>query len=249
MIAELSPGTSPWRDGIPGLVDPRFEPDGTAEQYRNTPERHRLQERLIAARLADSQPDPEDPDAVLTMGGPGSGKTTVLEVLGVCQDDVVRINSDEFKADLVEYTVAVAARDRLASSRVHQESALLAERTRDEAIRSRRDFCYDGTLSETQATLDLVDQLQRDGYDVTVVATAIPFQIGWERIQARAQETGRFVPRDYAEQAYDNVATHAEWVLRAVDVGYLFSTDVPLGEPPLLIAKYVSGKQVEGDPR
>ena len=37
------------------------------------------------------------------MGGPGSGKSTVLKILGICDRDFVNIDADEFKQDLAKF--------------------------------------------------------------------------------------------------------------------------------------------------
>ena len=236
---------SKWRQGIDGLIDPRNEPLGTLAQYEGDVRRETLHRELVANALADAEPDDASPEVILTMGAPGSGKSYVLRHLGLCQDDVVLVDPDEFKKSLVEYQVAVAADDVLAADRVHRESSMLAKRARDEGITSRRDLCIDGVLSKADAALELIGRLRDAGYAITIVSVSLPFDIAYERVLRRGEETGRFVPRDYAKQAHDRIEQNRDEILRAADRGLVYDTNQPQGQPPRLIATYQNGEKID----
>ena len=240
-IEALDPEWSPWRDGLVGLVDPRKVPDGTQAAYKGDSERQQLRDRLVDRRLQHAEPDRERPKAVVMMGGPGSGKSTVQRVLGLCEGEIVVIDSDGFKEDLVEYQVGLAAKDRLAADRVHRESSNLAKRTRDEAIASRKDFCFDGTLKRVDDALARIDRAQMQGYEVTIVGVTVPFDIGWQRVESRAEITGRFVPYEVVRNAYESNDANSDSILRAADVGYLYDASVDVDEEPILLASYRDG--------
>lgn len=240
-IAALDPKWSPWRDGLEGLVDPREVRDGTQAFYDGDDRRQELRDQLVAELLQEAEPNRKHPKAIVMMGGPGSGKSTVMRMLGLCDDGTVRIDSDGFKEELVEYQVGLAAKDRLAADRVHRESSYLAKRTRDEAIASRRDFCFDGTLKRLDGAVARIDHAQTQGYEVTIVGVTVPIEVGWQRVEDRAEVTGRFVPHGVVESAYESVDRNAEMILKAADVGYLYDANVGLDEPPILLASYLDG--------
>jgi predicted ABC-type ATPase len=240
-IIELEPDYSPWFDGLPGLPDPREDRNATLTQYEDSIDRQLLYEFLVAQRLAQSSAQAEQLEAILTMGGPGSGKSTVLRQLDLCQTGTI-INADDFKADLVEYQVALAAKDRLAASRVHEESSLMARRTRNESIHTKRSFCWDGTLSDREEALRLIEILQSRGYHVTVIGAMLPTQLGIERVIARGERTGRFIPLEVVTDSYEQIAQHAEEVAIAADRGYLYNTNVAFGKEPPLVARYEKGE-------
>jgi predicted ABC-type ATPase len=242
-IAELEPDYSPWRDGLTSMVDPRVDRNGTLTQYEDSIERQLLYEYLVAQRLGKSSSQSEMLEATLTMGGPGSGKSTVLRQLDLCQTGTI-INADEFKADFVEYQVALAAKDRLAASRVHEESSILSRRTRNESIQTKRSFCWDGTLSDGAEALRLIKILQNRGYAVTVIGAMLPTRVGVERVIARGERTGRFVPLEVVTDAYDKIAQHAEEVVMVADRGYLYDTNVAYGKEPILVAHFEKGKSL-----
>lgn len=243
MLAEC-PGYDKWQAGISGLIDPRTEPNGTLQQYGDDLERQALYERIVESALADIPADQEDREVVMTMGAPGSGKGYVLKHLGLCQSDVVLVDPDEFKKRLAEYQGAIAADDTLAADRVHRESSMLSKRTRDRAIATHRNLCIDGVLSKRASAIELIDRLQAAGYEVTLVAASVPFDVTYARVLARGEQTGRFVPYEFAKQAHANIESHADELLRRVDHGFLYDTNQPYGEPPLLTGEYQNGEKL-----
>ena len=247
-IAARCDSASVWREGVNGLIDPRETVNGTLEQYARDAGRQALYDTLVADRLEDSAPDQETLEVIMTMGAPGSGKSSVLRALDLCQRDVVMVDPDLFKGDLVEYHAARAAHDRLAADRVHRESSMLAKRLRDAAVYSRRDMCIDGVLSKREAALELIERLQAAGYDVTIVAAIVPFDVTWQRVVSRGEETGRFVPYDFVRQAHANIEAHKDDLLRAADRGYAFDTSLPVDEQPRLLAYYEDGVRKDSPP-
>ncbi len=237
---------SVWRTGVGGMVDLAAVPNGTLDLYADDESRHRLHEALVARRLIGEAQDEGFRDAVMTMGAPGSGKSSILRELGLCQQGEVIVDPDLFKTDLVEYQVARAAHDRLAADRVHRESSMLAKRLRDAAIESRRDLCIDGVLSKRDAALEQIERLQAAGYEVVIVAAVVPFEVSYQRVLDRGEVTGRFVPHEFALQAHANIENHRDDLLRAADRGYAFDTSVPLGVTPPLIIEYQNGQPVTG---
>ncbi len=227
-----------WREGMPGQVDPRDVSNGTLDQYADDDARKALHELLVADALTAAEPQPDAKNVVMTMGAPGSGKSYVLKHLGLCQDAVVLIDPDEFKQRLVEYQAAIAADDILAADRVHRESSVLAKRTRDEAIAAGQPLCIDGVMSKKAQAIELITRLQDNGYHVTIVAVSVPFDVAYERVLSRGDETGRFVPYEFAKTAHSNIEEHRDELLNLAHVGYLFDTNQPYGEPPLLIKQY-----------
>jgi len=242
-ITELCDSYSRWRDGLDGLISPSEQPEGTLWQYRDDESRRALHERLVAARIAASKPNQTPPDVVLTMGAPGSGKSTVLQAIGLCQSGVVLVDPDDFKRDLVEYQLGIAAHDRLSADRVHRESSMLAKATRDRAMEISRDLCIDGVMSKRESAIELITRLRDSGYNITIVSVTVPLEVSIQRVQSRGQVTGRFVPREYIELAFENIGQHREELLRLADRGLLYDANVAIDEAPPLLAEYVNGEQ------
>ena len=250
VITSLGNKNLVWQNGIDGLINPLTNPQGTLAKYQNNRNakndyfrnRTLLHGKLIATKLATATANQSSPRAILTMGGPGSGKSTVLKMFGICDRDFVNIDADKFKEELVEYQVAIVAKDRLAASRVHEESSLLAKQTRTESLKTHRHVCLDGTLANKQKAFSLIEQLKQQGYEVTIIGALIPYKTALSRIEQRAEMTGRFIPLKFVKQAYLNLAENAEAIAQQADFGYLYDTDVPLDKPPKLIGLAINGK-------
>ena len=238
-----------WREGLDSLVDPREVADGTLEKYSGDERREALHDYLVESGLHGVVATPNNQRAILTMGAPGSGKSYVLNHLGLCQDGVVLVDPDEMKKRLVEYRAAIAADDKLAADRVHRESSMLAKRLRDNAISAKLPICIDGVLSKRESAIELITRLQDNGYHVTLVAAQLPFDVAYARVVSRGEETGRFVPYRFAKSAHANIEAHADELLSLVDEGFLYDTNQPYGSPPLLIRHYSTSDQNPTEPR
>ena len=152
------------------------------------------------------------PVAILTMGGPASGKGVVLSKMPGHEqhkDEFVHVDPDEVKGKLPEYQAQVP-RDKGrtfigAAAQVHEESSFVAKQIRDKAIAGGHNVIIDGTGGNAKKFVELINHLKEKGYDVHVHHPDLPVEEGVKRALNRAEGSGRHVPEKFIRETYNNI--------------------------------------------
>lgn len=174
----------------------------------------------------------DKPVAILTMGGPASGKGVVLGQLkehGMDTSKFVHVDPDAVKEQLPEYKASVphpehtdkkgvhhegkdgpkgdgtGATFRGAAAQVHEESSDIAKRIRQEAMDKGHNVIVDGTGGNAANFTGLIDQLKSKGYDVHVHYPALDVETGVQRVEKRAEGSGRYVPEAVVRSTYAKI--------------------------------------------
>ncbi len=196
-----------WIDSVPGL------PEETWKKYFNVhpgqggkPVRRRqsLHNRIKKQFLVNTSPVASDskPEAILMMGGPASGKSSMVKKSGLSTANFVVADADAVKEKFPEYRQAVNARARNAAYMAHEESSYLVKRIRRTAISTRRNLVVDGTGSRLDSCLKTLKDLKASGYHTTLMLADCDFEIALPRAMRRAEKTGRLVPEKVMRESY-----------------------------------------------
>lgn len=118
------------------------------------------------------------PLAVLTMGGPGSGKNFVLE-----RDYLSRYALEEISCDRVKRWFG--SNHRLSSDELHAHSTRIARELLDATLEARKPFCLDGTGANRDAYADIIRRAKARGYYVLLVYVDCPLAVARERNRHR----------------------------------------------------------------
>lgn len=196
-----------WKDhfvGGPGLKTGNPD-DGigkpTAERARE------VHDPLIKAAFAGKKTAAdlkEQKTAILTMGGPASGKGCVLDQMaknGFDTSEFVHVDPDMHKEGIPEYRAAIADKKntyRWAGTLAHEESSYIGKQIRDQAIEKGHHLVIDGSGGKPEKFVALIEHLKSKGYDVHVHFPSLSPEEGAKRSKDRAEISGRFVPERYA---------------------------------------------------
>lgn len=203
-----------------------------------TPERQQLHAQILAKFADEVKPVPKDqkPTAIVTMGGPASGKGSVLGALIGNHKDFVLSDPDACKEQLPEYQRAVQYGEHEgmpvsavdAAAMAHEESSDLADAIREKAVAERKNVVVDGTGKNAEKFMARIKDLQKAGYHVKLVLPHAPMKTASSRAQSRATGTGRYVPDEIVEQAHHLIPGNFEKIARVVDDFHLFdNSDKP----------------------
>jgi hypothetical protein len=231
-----NPNLRRWQKGTPGLAD------GTNgfPAMPDSPGRRLYREQLIQEALAKGTTIGKGAGgrkvAIVMMGGPASGKSSLLAKVMADTTGYVKVDPDEVKDRLPEFALAVANSDKLAAARAHEESSTaIADVIKERAIEGGYNVMFDGTGKNGQKYVAMVKRLKERGYEVRVIMPHISVEEGVKAAEKRAHRSGRFVPTHFIRQAYQVIPFNFEQVARLADSAVLADA-----EPDLLKARPMS---------
>lgn len=218
--------------GLPEDTQKAFKHEG-----KYTPERAALHEKIMASFLehVPGVPRGRQPVAVVMMGGPASGKSTVVKHL-LGEDygaDFVNVNPDDVKDHLPEYLRGIGAHGgpsaRDAAASVHEESSEIAEEIRKLAVSARKNLVLDGTGKNAEKYAAKLEQFRAAGYHVRLVMVHTDMDAARERAAQRSEHKGRWVPDAFVEEAHHVIPGNFEKIAKAADEAVLVDNN---GQPP-----------------
>jgi chloramphenicol 3-O-phosphotransferase len=250
-----------WVDHFKG------KPYQTSEEYRTGEQKNGLpiykKERQAVHREVQKQflrtsegreikkpPPHEQKVAIVMMGGPASGKTSVVKgSLGISPDRTfadagfVNVNPDDCKELLPEYNAALnmpggkSAKD--AAFMVHNESSDIADQILNIGIDQGLNLVVDGTGKNYRKHVEKIERLKAAGYHVKLVMPDVDMEEARKRSSDRAEATGRWVPQgpppkdnpDIIGEAYPKIQKNFESIARVADEFQMWDTR---GRPPSL---------------
>jgi len=238
-----------WIEAIPG-----FPAETTQQHYGpgRAPKAYRQKlHNNILSKYFDKVPTPnpeeletKKPVAIMLMGGPASGKSTIG---GAYPDDqFVHLDSDALKEHIPEYKVATKWRAKNAAKMTHEESIHMMQQLREKTIGARKNLVMDGTGRHVTSYLTMITKLKAAGYHVKVVMADIDKELALKRAKLRAQVGGRRVPPHVFDAAYSAVPQNFMEIANAGHEFELWDTR-PEGAPQLKWEK-TDGEEKIHDP-
>ena len=128
----------------------------------------------------------DNPTAVITIGLPGVGKSTVANPLAKKLDATI-IDADEAKKVLPEYAGGIGA------NAVHQESKIIAEQVRALAMRNKDNLVLGKIGADYDALKRISDDLSNNGYRVVLLNVDAPLSQVAKQQVGRQFRTGRVI--------------------------------------------------------
>jgi hypothetical protein len=181
----------------------------------NSKARKEFEESLIENVLSKGVKS-DSPQAIFMMGGPASGKSTLLDKrFGGNPKGFLVIDSDKIKSILPEFLFGAGAGDKEIAGKVHQRSSEIAREILRRAKERGFNIMWDGTGADRELYTNNAVELKKLGYKTQLIAQHIPERVGIQRAVRRAELPlsmggGRFVPLNFIEDAYNKVPRHFE---------------------------------------
>lgn len=231
----------------------------TYEQHfrdgKPTPERAKVHEAIYSESLSAAKPVAPGtrPTAVMTMGGPGSGKSSALGGLEKSGWGV-HIDPDKFRTQLPEWKEATRPENTYmgAAAATHEESSHIAKELTRRAMAEGKNVIVDGTGGNAKSFMKKVKELQNAGYDVHVAYTTTDADEGLSRAEKRAEHSGRMVPEEFGRQTYAGIPDTFRQMRGVVNSFQVFDNNTPAkpGEkppPPKMILSSKGGEETTHD--
>lgn len=206
-----------------------------------SPGRKAYEKKVIAEELRGAT---KGDQAVFMSGGPASGKTSLLKKqFGEAQGFAV-IDPDRIKAYDPVMEIGVAMGMRQAAALAHENSSRLSKELYATARDQGLNVLMDGTGANAGKYIGQMQELRGKGYKITLLAQHVPEEVGVDRALKRADRTGRYVPPEFIQHAYEVIPGNFERIAREADRATLND-----GQSNQVIMQYESGRLVGGDKR
>ena len=125
----------------------------------------------------------DDPRAVVVLGAPCSGKSTVTTRAKIDESEVVIVDSDRVKPALARI-----------GERRHEAARDVSRMILWAAVRNRQHVYVEGASHIPAKSVAVLAGLRLSGYHVTTIFLDVPLAIAAERARARAAEGAHDVP-------------------------------------------------------
>lgn len=161
------------------------------------PIRKALHERIFrtfSKNVEEVAPD-KKPVAVLTMGGPVSGRSSAVKSLAN-DSRFVRVDPGAIATLLPEYEEAVKKFARNAAAMCQEEAAYIAHHLLQKAVEDRKNVAVDAVGVDAEAHAQMLADLKDAGYFTVLILTEMDRPDAIKRNRERGARTGRWVPRE-----------------------------------------------------
>lgn len=167
-----------------------------------TEERLKLHKKIIERVLKGKEcvdKEKTEPICLLTGGLPGSGKSSFLKNYSrwLTSEKVFRVDADEIRARLPEYNGWNASITHLETKDIVNS---LLESIGEPCT---FDMVYDGTMNKARNYIPLIEKIKKLGYKIFVVYMQVPYEVSRERVLERYRRSGRYVPLEIINDAYE----------------------------------------------
>lgn len=175
---------------LPGIA-PVIAPEAPAVEQRQLTqaEQRRHAAELMRTQLEQSQAM-DNPQAVLTAGQPGSGKSYIVRTVGVRFEGhggVVKIDPDAIRPTIPYMKERIDRGDLDIPDAAYADAGTIAYEMIQIAKLERRNLIIDGTLQNTGRATDLANELKVSRYGVEFQGMAIPPDLSHARTYSRRE--------------------------------------------------------------
>lgn len=203
----------------------------TIDPKAKTQSKKELHEGIIQNQMKEKKPQ-EQPQAILMMGGPGAGKSTLVDSLPLKKADYVLAGPDEIKELLPEYRQGIERKDKNIAPKVHSESRQVSIDLLTQTMSQRLNLLYDGTGANSSEYLLMIKTLHEQGYKVQLLMPYVQVNDALQRVRARAEQTGRGVPEEQVRGIYGTIETNFQKIAAQADEAALYDNR---GTKPVLV--------------
>ena len=142
-------------------------------------------------------------------GSIGSGKTSAKDRVLTDKSskvDFVFINFDDLKKQLPEYELLKKLNPKKAAQFVQSESSKLAGKLFKKAIQKKYNIMFEKNIRKVQMVKEEIMKAVKKDYLVFIhIVFLDSYEEAWKRVQKRAEEIKRFVPKEEVKETFNNL--------------------------------------------
>lgn len=213
------------------------------------PERDAIHAKAVEEAVkGKTAPTDRPPEAIITVGGTGAGKTTLTRALLQNIKNIVNVDSDANKLAIPEYEDLKKTDPKKAAFRVHDESVAISKRMIQEAVGKGLDFIYDTSTGGGGEAL--FRRLKDLGYRVRMIYADVPTDEAVKRAKLRAKEStdpvnkGRIIPEDIIRRKHTEAAQAFAGYQNSPNIDEISAYDTTGREPEQFYSRDENGEKI-----
>ncbi|MDQ5962545.1 MAG: UDP-N-acetylglucosamine kinase [Patescibacteria group bacterium] len=127
-------------------------------------------------------------EAAIVGGQPGSGKSSVVQILLKQKENFVFINGDDLREFLPGYKVLMESDPDNAADSSQYAVNFWVEKAIDKCVEDGLSIIVEGTMRVSETPLTTAIKLKDAGYEITFVLVSTPYELSLESIRIRYEE-------------------------------------------------------------
>ena len=167
----------------------------------------------ILQSILDKYSSSNKPRIHFLLGSIGSGKTSAKDQILTDEDSrekFVFINFDDLKKQLPEYELLKELNPKKAAQFVQSESAQLAGKLFKKAVQKKYNIIFEKNIRKNkdgklQLKEEILKAVKKDYLIFIHVVFVDRYKEAWNRVEKRAEEIRRFVPKEEVKETFDNL--------------------------------------------
>ena len=177
------------------------------------PKRKELHDKILKETLSKYESS-NNPRIHFLLGSIGSGKTSVKDQILIEEQnkkDFIFINFDDLKKQLPEYELLKKICPEKAAQFVQSESAKLAGTLFKKAIKKKCNILFEKNIrkgvdnKKIQLIEDISKTIRKDYLIFIHIVFLDSYEEAWKRVEKRANEIKRFVPKKEVKETFNNL--------------------------------------------
>ena len=163
----------------------------------------------ILKSILDEYQSSDQPRIHFLLGSIGSGKTSAKDQILKYEKnktDFIFINFDDLKKRLPEYELLKKLNPKKAAQFVQSESSKLAGKLFKKAVQKKCNIMFEKNVRRIQMVREEIMKTVKKGYLVFIhIVFLDSYEEAWKRVQKRAEEIRRFVPKEEVKETFNNL--------------------------------------------
>ena len=177
------------------------------------PKRKELHDKILKEILSKYESS-NNPRIHFLLGSIGSGKTSVKDQILIEEQnkkDFIFVNFDDLKKELPEYELLKKLCPEKAAQFVQSESAKLAGTLFKKAIKKKCNILFEKNIrkgvdnKKIQLIEDISKTIRKDYLIFIHIVFLDSYEEAWKRVEKRANEIKRFVPKKEVKETFNNL--------------------------------------------
>ena len=185
-----------------------FTEKSSGKMYKK---RNKLHENILQSTLSKYRSS-NKPYIHFLFGSIGSGKTSAKDRILTDKNskvDFVFINFDDLKKQLPEYELLKKLNPKKAALFVQSESSKLAGKLFKKAIKEKYNIMFEKNIRKVQMVKEEIKKALKKDYLVFIhIVFLDSYEEAWKRVQKRAEEIKRFVPKVEVKETFNKLFPH-----------------------------------------